>query len=54
MTAGPRIADHMVREVVTLDPTEEINRAVSILLDKGISRARRSSTRRAGWLVSCR
>ena len=49
MTAGPRIADHMVREVVTLDPTEEINRAVSILLDKGISGAPVVDAQ--GWLV---
>ncbi len=49
MTGGPLVAEHMARNVVTLDPAEEINRAVSILLDKGISGAPVVDAQ--GWLV---
>lgn len=39
MIERPRVADYMTRDLVTLTPGMEINRAMSILLDRGISGA---------------
>lgn len=39
MTDRPRISDYMARDLVTLSPGMEINRAMHILLDRKISGA---------------
>ena len=39
MTSRPTISDYMARDVATLRPEMEINRAVAILLEKGYSGA---------------
>lgn len=39
MIERSRVADYMTRDLVTLTPGMEINRAMSILLDRGISGA---------------
>jgi CBS domain-containing protein len=39
MTERPRIRDYMARDLVTLTPETEINRAMHILLDRRISGA---------------
>ncbi len=39
MTDRPRVADYMARDLVTLSPEMEINRAMQILLDLRISGA---------------
>jgi CBS domain-containing protein len=49
VSAGPRVADYMVRRPVTLEPATEINRAVSTLLDRGISGAPVVDAQ--GWLL---
>ena len=49
MSAVPRVADYMARNLVTLTPATEINRAMNILLDRGISGA--PVVDAGGWLV---
>ena len=49
MSAVPRVADYMARNLVTLTPETEINRAMNILLDRGISGA--PVVDAGGWLV---
>lgn len=39
MTDHARISDHMIKDVVTLTPNMEINRAMNILLERKISGA---------------
>lgn len=49
MTSRPRICDYMVRDLVTLTPNTEINRAMHILLERRISGA--PVLDENGWLV---
>ena len=49
MTERRRISDYMARDLVTLAPEMEINRAMHILLDRGISGAPVLDAQ--GWLV---
>lgn len=49
MTDRPRIRDYMVRDLVTLSPGTEINRAMHILLDRRISGAPVVDAN--GWLI---
>ncbi len=49
MTGRPRIGDYMARELVTLGPEMEINRAMHVLLERRISGAPVVDAQ--GWLV---
>ncbi len=49
MIDRPRIRDYMARDLVTLAPTTEINRAMHILMDRRISGA--PVLDESGWLV---
>ena len=49
MTDRPRIRDYMVRDLVTLTPETEINRAMHVLLERRISGAPVLDS--DGWLI---
>jgi len=49
MNDVPLVADYMARDLVTLLPDMEINRAMNVLLDRGISGAPVVDAQ--GWLV---
>jgi CBS domain-containing protein len=39
MTPLPRVADYMIRDLVTLSPLQEVNHAMAVLLDRRFSGA---------------